>query len=224
MKNTAIYIILLSLFGLVSCHDMDEPYKEYIIPGGIIYPQKAGSLAAFPGKNRVQIRWEKPTDPSVTNARIYWNNYTDSVAVDLVVAQSGDLISQIVDNLPENTYTFHVRTYDKDGHVSVPSEVMGKTYGDIYQASLLPRSISFMYVNQGELNIQWGVANASETKVLIKYVSSSGNVSEKIVAPNETTTVVPDIQTGSAFTVGTCYLPEPFAIDEFVVTEEYTAE
>jgi hypothetical protein len=223
MKNAVIYIIILSLFGLASCRDMDELYKEYIVPNGKTYPQKADLLKVYPGKNRVKISWQKPTDPSVTNAHIYWNYFTDSIKVDLA-SQTNGTISYIIDNLAEQSYTFNVITYDAKGNQSVPSEMTGIVYGEAYQATLLSRPVLFMYANQTGLNIQWGTSSASFSKVVIKYLSSTGNRTEKTVAPEEMVTVVPDFQTGSTFTIETHYLPEPFAIDEFVVTEEYTAE
>jgi hypothetical protein len=222
MKNTAIYIIILSMFTLASCLDMDESYREYIVPNGKIYPQKADSLKVFPGKNRVKIAWLKLTDPSVTNARIYWNNFTDSISVD-VASQNGEVISYIVDNLPENTYTFNVKTYDKDGNVSVPSEVTGTVYGDNYQSSLLARPVFYLFVNDANnsVDIQWGATESSVVRVVLKYVTSSGNTVEREVDLDEEWTIMSDCKPGSTFTVETYYLPEANAIDEFFVSGEY---
>ncbi len=83
---------------------MDRTYKDFVVPGGLVYPQKASSSLVYVGRNRVKIVWLRGSDPSVTKARIYWNNYMDPVELD--IPTMGDTIGVIIDHLPAKSYDF----------------------------------------------------------------------------------------------------------------------
>jgi hypothetical protein len=199
---------------------MNDLHKEFIVPGGIIYPQKADSLKIFEGHNRVRVQWLKSTDPKVVKARVYWNNYTDSINVDIPAA--GSVVRADITNLPEETYTFSVKTYDAEGNVSVPSEASGKVYGAIYQQSLNPRSLTKKEAFADRVELSWANPVKTVVRFVLKYRASSGALREQIVPLDETKTTLTDYQAGSDFTTETYYLPTETALDEFVVTETQT--
>jgi hypothetical protein len=218
MKKILYFILIISMTGVSSCYDGDNIYKEFTVPDGIVYPQKVESLKACPGLYRIQLEWLKPIDTQVVKARIYWNNYTDSL--DVTIPANQEKITQLIENLRETTYTFYVKTYDADGNVSIPVEVSSKAYGAAYQASLLPRPLLGLsaFVDRAELS--WGVIDQTAVRFVLKYRSSSGELHELLVPLDEEKTILRDYQLGSDFTMETYYLPTPTAIDEFVATDE----
>jgi hypothetical protein len=218
MKKILYLILIFSMTGLYSCYKMDSVYEEFIVPDGIVYPQKVDSLKAYSGQNRIQLEWLKPIDPKVVRARIYWNNYTDSL--EIAIPSNQNKISQIIENLNETTYTFYVKTYDAEGHVSIPVEVSGKAYGTIYQASLISRPLLGIAFFPDRAELSWGPADEAAIKLVLKYRNASGELIEQIVPVNESVTTLTDYQLGSTFTTETYFRPTPTAIDEFAATDE----
>jgi hypothetical protein len=60
---------------------MDSTYKQYVVPGGLTYAGKPTSPKAYSGLNRIKIAWLRGADPSVVKAKIFWNNFADSLAL-----------------------------------------------------------------------------------------------------------------------------------------------
>jgi hypothetical protein len=199
---------------------MDSTYKEFIVPNGVIYPQKADSVKIYAGENRVKITWHKGNDPKVIGAWLYWNNYTDSLHVN-IPANSDKIISVIVDNLEEGSYTFYIKTYDDDGNVSIASEISGRTYGAEYLLSLAPRELTDNQTFPDRVELSWGSASSSMLQFVLKYRTSSDTPVELIIPPNESVTVITDYKPLSAFTTETYYLPAANAIDTFKVIENH---
>jgi hypothetical protein len=216
MKKIIIYSIIMCIAGcFFSCQEMDGNYKEYIVPGGITYLQKADSVKVYTGWHRVKVEFPKPVDPKITNARIYWNNYTDSV--DVVVPADKDTVSCIIDGLPENNYTFYIRTYDAKGNTSIPSEVNGRALGEIYVGSLLQRSVlSTMVDEAGSFTINWsnGALSDGALATEIEYGKSGGGTAILAVAPGETRTVINDAMPGTEYKLRTSYFTKGF-LDTF---------
>ncbi|MDR0385227.1 MAG: DUF4998 domain-containing protein, partial [Prevotellaceae bacterium] len=153
MKRTVYLMILIAAGWFASCKDMDSMYKEYVVPNGIVYPQRADSLKIYPGLNRVKLTWFKALDPKVVKAMVYWNNYTDSLSAN--ISSGENLMTVVINDLPEGTYTFFVKTFDAAGNASVPSEVTGIVYGVNYALTLSSRSLSMnAYFDRVEL--RWG--------------------------------------------------------------------
>jgi hypothetical protein len=216
-------IFLLSIFlfvaavCFVSCREMDKDYKEYVVPNGIIYPQKIDSLKIYPGLNRVKIEWIRPIDPKVIKARIYWNNYTDSVSVDIPADK--DTISVMIDNLKENTYTFYVKTFDADGNFSIPSDVTGDAYGENFAKTLNSRQLTMATFND-RVELYWGAVESTVTKVAIRYLSSSGQTVEEEIPFDETQRIITDFKRDGTITIITHHIPFPKALDEVASSSE----
>jgi uncharacterized protein (TIGR02145 family) len=219
MKRIINLLMILGAAGyLSSCYDMESAYKEYVVPNGIIYPQKADSLKVYSGKNRVLIEWLRGNDPKVVSARVFWNNYTDSVVVDVTAYQ--DTVRYIIDNLPEEDFTFYVKTYDAAGNVSIVQEVSGTVYGTIYESSLRVREITTIDAETyDKVEINWAVASTEIIRTEIQYVSDkTGQNVIRIIPPDETKTILTDEPTNQNFTVLTWYSPSKEALDLFSAT------
>lgn len=216
-KSLNLFVILVALFATWGCHKMDENYKGYLIPGGRIYPEKVLMPVLYTGRNRVKITWLRGSDPSVTRARIFWDNHTDST--DVTIPANQDTIRAVIDNLAEKSYTFEIITYDKDGHASVPVELLGEVYGDTYQAGLLATPIDQSILSPGRdsLTIQWGNANISGGAYAteVKYLDVDGTEQIRRFLLSETTSVVTGINCDSNFSFRTVYLPDSLTVDTF---------
>lgn len=219
MKKLCCYLegLLIIIITISSCKKMDHNYGKFIVPGGIIYPEAASDPVAYSGHNRVKITWFKGFDPSVVKAWIYWNNYTDSTEVDFSKANK-DTVSVIIDSLVEKPYTFIIKTYDAEGHVSVPVEVLSAAYGDRYQASLVNRPvISSIRGSNDTVVIQWGSAAISNGAYAtdVKYTDTAGEIHIQRFGINQSNTAITGYKPGSIFQYRTVYLPDTLSVDTF---------
>ncbi|MGV3639072.1 MAG: DUF4998 domain-containing protein [Adhaeribacter sp.] len=210
------WLTLILLLGLVSaCHQAD-PLEAFVVPGGITYTGKATSPLVHVGRNRVQISWLRGTDPTVTKARIFWNNFADSVQV--AIPPSGQTISTIIENLPERTYNFTIITYDEKGNFSVPVEVIAATYGEKFQNRLLSRPLNQAVLDDlGLLSLKWGAADISGGAYAteVEYTNQTGNVQVKRFPVGQASSPVTDFKAGTPLKYRTLYLPGPLSIDTF---------
>lgn len=213
-----IYYILLGFIFVLfyySCEKMDDIYKDYIIPNGNVYPGKATSPLVSAGKGRVLISWLKGTDPKVVKAKIFWNNFTDSVGIK--ITQDVDTIHYLIEELEENTYTFIIKTYDAEGNVSIPVELSGNSYGSVYQSKLSNRRISSESAKNNVWTINWDRGDEANGAVFSEIIfKNNENEDQTVIIPiDENTTVINDILPGSEYKYRTIYLPEVNAIDTF---------
>lgn len=220
MKKIICYLVaLLAIIVTISaCKKMDHEYRKFVVPGGIVYPNKATEAVAYPGRNRIKISWLRGQDPSVTKARIFWDYYTDSLEINVPKGNGGDTINVMIDNLPEKSYSFIIRTYDSAGHISVPVELISATYGDQYQASLLTRPIALSTMDpRNTVTIIWGAADISNGAFAteIKYTDTLGNSRIQRMPIMEDTSVITDIKEGGEFQYRTLFLPDSMSIDTF---------
>jgi len=217
MKTTYILILFLIIGSITACKKMDGTYKQYIVQGGKTYTGKAIDPVARPGRNRVEISWLRGSDPNVTKAVISWNNYADSVEVN--VSSGNDTISTIIDNLPERSYSFMIKTYDAEGNSSVPAEIQCTVFGEEYQAALLSRPvISNVVIDSNQaLSIQWGNADISSGAFAteVKYTDTLGETQMRRFDVTESNSVISDYNPGTAYQYRTLYLPDSIAIDTF---------
>lgn len=221
MKKTVFYLTVLSimLLALSSCKKTDHEYREFVVPGGIIYPGKVSTgLIANPGRNRIKISWARGNDPTVVKARIFWNFYTDSVEINIPKSEVNDTINVIIDNLPEKSYSFIIRTYDAKGNISVPVELLSVSYGDLYQGSLLTRPLSASTMDpRNTVNISWGAADISNGAFAteVKYTDTLGISRIQRFPITEDKSVISGIEEGGYFEYRTLFLPDSLSIDTF---------
>ena len=205
MKKYLLFIFI-SILGFSACKEMDSEYKEFLIPNGKVYPQKADSLKTFPGNNKLRLQWLKPKSPRVIYSWIYWNNYQDSMKVDY--SQEVDTIIVDILNLQEITYTFYIKNYDVDGNVSIPSEGVGTPYGDNYFITANDRTYTSATRSTDMIGtINWGPKTLDLIYTEIKYQNSAGTYKTIRVLPSESTSIIPDIKPGVNFEYRSIFVP-----------------
>lgn len=212
MKKTIYLLLTIFIVGFIySCKDMDETYKEFLVPNGLTYPQKPDSLKVHAGYNKLRLTWLKANDPSVLRSEIYWNNYLDTLKVD--IPQNKDTVVVDVDNLNEGTYTFYVKTFDIYDNASIPSEVTGTSYGDNYVMAATDRTIASA-IRDGDRKgtITWNGKTSDLAYSEVRYKTSSGQTKVVRVLPEENSLICPDVKPGELFEYRSVFLP-PKGID-----------
>lgn len=214
MKNKSInlFITLIILLFVNGCKDMDSTYLRYIEDGEIVYVNKADSLKAFPGKERVLLSWRKSIDNKASRAMIYWNNGEDSLEHYIDRTSSNNTVEVIVPNLPEGNYSFDVYTFDEKGNKSIRSNVQGTTFGDYYQNKLNNRTIENSYYGE----IYWHDSPTESCCVEISYNDINGS-SQVIMVPYSVsyTFIENSYPLESEIKYRTAYIPEGISIDTF---------
>lgn len=213
MKYTIFVIFIGIIVGFSSCDSQTSIYEDYVVPNGLIYPGPAQNPIAYPGDKRIKISWLRGTDPRVQKARIFWNNYTDSV--ELPVAANIDTVSYIIDPIAENTYSFFIHTYDDEGNMSVPIELSGTVYGDNYRNLLTNRLLKSTYYDGQDLKLNWGIAESTEAGISLSWKDTNGNNQTMNVDPLETETLLPFFDIDMPLLYSTTYKPDSLAIDLF---------
>ncbi|TZF82822.1 hypothetical protein FW774_15145 [Pedobacter sp. BS3] len=218
MRSLIIKIVVWVAFSgaFLSCKKMDSTYRQFTESGKIIYPQRAVKPVIYTGRNRVKIVWLKGTDQSVIRAKIFWNNYTDSLEVP--IPPGADTISTIIDNLPEQSYVFNIKTYDAKGNVSVPVELLSATYGEKYQDGLLIRPVNLAEIDEaGKLTIVWGNADISGGAYAteVTYTDNTGKALMKRFPISDSLSTVTGVKKGTTFQYSTLFLPDTLSIDTF---------
>src|SRR5690606_8511024 len=151
MKNQIIrFSLLVCTMALASCGEMDEIHRDFYAGGEIIYPGKADSLRAYPGRYRLGLSWMVLADPKSTRAKIYWNKLQDSMDVNMTRSCETDVFKVMINDLEDKAYTVEVFTYDIEGNQSVRSEVLVIVYGDIYEQTFLNRAVRSIAVVKGK--------------------------------------------------------------------------
>ncbi|MDR1667875.1 MAG: DUF4998 domain-containing protein [Bacteroidales bacterium] len=209
-----IIIIALGVFvgaGMFSCAEMDDPYRELIVPNGIFYPAKVREAKVKPGFYRAAIDLMPNADLSVVKARIYWNNYTEWAEFD--IPAGADSVRCEVDSLSETTYTFMIHTRDINGNESVPTEASGSVYGDLYAGMLYPRSVASSVLTGQQLAITWqdaqGATMLYSTVSYTDHTNPSAPVRKNYRVQNtQSTTILTGVKSGESFSVVSVFLPE----------------
>ena len=205
------------ILGLLSCKSPDSLHNKYLVPNGLNYPAKAMDAVLYPGKNRVKIAWHNGTKRSTVKARISWHNETESIEMD--IDPQAEEISRIIEPLTEDTYSFMIRTYDAEGNVSVPVEVTGNVYGDLYESTLQPRHMALTSFSD-RLVLKWAAPDRGTVKTILNYTSSSNVMVALEILLDETQTILTDYKENGLYYTETWYLPEPGMLDEFCITTE----
>jgi len=218
MKKTLIYITVIFLLAgaFAGCKKMDSTFKQYVVPGGLVYTAKVTSPIVYTGRNRIKIAWLRGADPSVTKTKIYWNSKQDSVIV--ATPATGDTISVIIPNLEEKQYNFVAITYDDKGHSSVPVELLGESFGDKYDASLLARPIVSSELDEaGNMNITWAAANTTGGAYAtdVQYTDVNDKTQTRRFLVSDEISTITDYKVGTTYQYRTVYIPNLLGIDSF---------
>ncbi|MBA0882952.1 DUF4998 domain-containing protein [Flavobacterium undicola] len=221
MKNlrnilvTAFVVVLVLVIH--SCTGADE-YLKFTEGGEISYTGKIDSLKFFPGRNRVKIEGLIISDPKVNQLRVYWNSKKDSVVIPINRTAGIDVVSKIIENLPENIYNFEVKTFDAKGNSSISQNVTAQTYGARYQASLTNRKIIASTLSiKKSLTIDFATMDLTSGAYTTEVIyTDNSNVEKTVTVPVATSQVViPNFKEGSKFKHRSLFLPTKTCIDIF---------
>lgn len=156
MKNINKIIGILGLAVMTAACQKQDDYKKFTEGGEVVYPAKIDSLRILSGSGRVKVSGALNPDPKVVRFRVFWNSKLDSVDVPVKRTGGVDSVNYIIDHLEEGPLSFEVRTYDSEGHVSVPMNVVGNVYGERYRSALNNRAIlSTEFNTQGEAKLRF---------------------------------------------------------------------
>ena len=203
-----IFVSLIIALGFTSCKDQDGIYKEWVIPGGIVYPEKTNGLTGYAGHNRVMLEWVAPKDPSVQKAIISWNSGDQSMEINYADYAGQDTIKVYIPELEERSYTFSIKNYDDKGNISMTSEVSKAPYAANWLASCSERSIESAEVLNGIGYVQTGFTTDNMVYTEYRYVNSAGEtvlLDEKQV--NDRTVQLPDAKPGTRLEYRSYYVP-----------------
>lgn len=215
-------LVMVIIAGFWAACESTSPHEEFIEDGPIIYPGTPDSVLVYPGKNRIQLSFPLPYDPSVSEVRVYWYNGRDSVEVPVDRGGAEDTVDVMLTDMEEGSYTFDIYTYDNEGNTSINVTAIGEVYGDNYINSLLPRLVDEALFADDVLTIQWGEAGETVIGTEVSYMSSSGGTQDLLIPVKEDSTVITDYNFDANNNLGyrTLYLPDSTAIDTFYTALE----
>jgi hypothetical protein len=209
MKKLIYWIIVAFVVGTFSsCKDGDEVYQDFVVPNGLIYPQKADSLRFYSGINRAILEWLAPVDPQVKSAKVFWHNYTDSL--DVAMPSDSKYVNTLIENLEEGPYTFYVVTYDDDGNKSIPVDVTGIVIGESYVLGFVNRPIASAVGNGENGQVNWSPAldMADLAYSEVRYKTNSGGTNTVRILPEELSVACPDIKRNELFEYRSVFIPK----------------
>lgn len=173
-KIKYLLMALLVVLCVSSCKDQDEIYKEFVKVGGYINPEKTNGLHAFRGHNRVKLVWKMPKDPSVTSAKIYWNNNVDVLDIDYTT-RLGEYTEQVIDNLEERSYTFQLINFDADGNKSMISEITVAPYAANWLLTHAERTVTSSEIVGSDAQIEMSFGTDEMIATRFRYIDTNGD-------------------------------------------------
>ena len=219
-KNV-FYIAMLVVVSLINgCSKFDAYKDKYLQSGSISYPGIIDSVKVLSGKNRVMLNGFIVADPKLVKYRVFWNSHNDSIEGPIHPSGKIDTFKATINNLAEGVISFQIRTYDKDGNISVPVTATGNVYGDIYQSSLVTRGITKAEVQpDNSALINWADVNADAGVIgmQVKFTDNAGIAHDTLFKSTATglSSSLPDFKSGTSINYRTAFLPNKTAIDTF---------
>ena len=208
-------LMVTTILCFLACRKQDETYKQFLEGGEIVYVQKADSLKAYSGRNRVKLSWIISSDPDVSSARVFWNNGANSQEVAITRTTGIDQVEVTLDNLAEGGYTFEVYTYDNEGNSSIKADVFAQVYGDNYIASLLNRAIRQIAYSNGDIELAWYGSDNETIETEVTYTDISDVQRKVTVLPDDMVSMLSNYKPNSSIEVVTAFKPDSTAIDIF---------
>lgn len=204
MKLSNVYIICIILFAFImqSCSKMNDLHQKYLNNGEIIYAAKVDSVTPGTGRNRIQLGIAVSAQ-RIQSVRVFWNDYTDST--DVTIGSTG-VFKKILTNMVEKSYIFECVSIDKFGNKSLPFEVTGKVYGDVYESARNTRPCKIVSSNVG-LVLQFFSSDKDNVSTEVTYTNTSGILTTISVPPTVNSYVIADNKTGSQITLKSSYMP-----------------
>ena len=219
MKQLKVIIYWLTGFLLltaVSCKKDYHNFEKFISNGPVVYPGRPDSTVALAGKNRVQLKWPVPSDLNILNYKVFWNFGADSLLVTGRTPATGDSIKIYIANLVEGSYSFTVRSYDKEDRRSVGTQAFGNVYGDIFSSTIFNRPVrtKTLDTKTSTASIAWVGIDAKCIGTQWNY-TNTGGAAANLFSPIGDSTIITSCNVTKPITYRSLFLPEANAIDTF---------
>lgn len=212
IKTTFFYLFII--ISLASCTEWDE-FKEYTEGGEIVYPGKVVGAIILPGKERVQLYALLNADPNIVHYKIFWDDRGDSISYD-INKQSGDSIVSNIFEVSEGVKSFEIYTYDNLGNVSIPTYVVGVSYGAAYRRKLNNRLISDLVFSDSGTTINWSQMDLTTgpqfTRIEYEVNEEAKTIETSI---DESSTFLDGFTSSDTISYRTIFRPETNSIDTF---------
>ena len=211
MNKIAFNILTVPVLAVlaVSCGGQDEIYKEWVKKGGYDYPAKAINLSSVIGYQNVIVNWEKPMDPAVRTATLFWDNYAKSIDVDYADYPDGK-VSIEVGELEDRSYTFDIVNYDDVGNKSLAAEITVSPYGDGWMVSRSERTVTSARMEGRDAKIVMSKATDEmvATRFRYKNLQDEWVESETVLKPGENEVTFKDAMKGKRFEYSSSFCPK----------------
>lgn len=206
---------LACLFMASACSDLMDTHKEFIKGGEIIYAPKPDTIYFKAGKNRVQLNYKISKAPNIKEIEVSWNRGEDIRNFPLEMENGGSEGVLYIEDLVEHSYSFEVKLIDNFGHSSLSTSGFGRSYGDIYQASLQSRAADALKATDEGGVIVWLPASSGLLYNEVKYTNNQGVEKTVQSSADDSQLLLPDFQSGKGVQYRSVYIPEENCVDKF---------
>ena len=216
-KIISCFAMALTAMSFVGCGDMDETFKEFWADGKIDYAGIVQDVVFYPGRERARISF-MVADPTLTKARVYWNNKTEYVDVDIDTKVTYGPYYADLPNMKEATYSFQIVTFNATGGQSMDVDVPGRVYGTQYEGTLLNtpiRTASEIEGSPEKVDVKWGVPDETSIYSEITYTPLEGEEKMIKVNPLQGNYLIEDYKSGTPITYRAIYQPDSLCMDVF---------
>ncbi|MDR1336752.1 MAG: hypothetical protein LBK22_07985 [Tannerella sp.] len=218
-QSIKIFAACIWILACASCSEKPD-LDDYTRGEMLRYAGKANDPVYFAGHDRLALQFVLGPDPNLCRAVIYWNLRADSMTIDFNRAElPSDTIVRCIENLPENTWSFEIFTFDVYGNRSVPTYLTARTYGVRYMSGLYNREVrDFTYsLDTKDFVITWGEHLLKSLCVEVEY--TDGNQAKHTLFVDSATgvTALANVDARLPVAYRTLYKPEPEAIDSFSI-------
>ncbi|MDR1667263.1 MAG: DUF4998 domain-containing protein [Bacteroidales bacterium] len=217
--HQSICAVTVSLLVLASCENMMDVHQKYLENGEIVYSPKPDSIKFYAGRNKVWFKCWTLNGVNLKSVDLYWDE--DSLIIPVSLTSGRDSLMVEVPCREEKSYAFKIRTTDIFDNHSLWITGFANSYGDLFQQSLVNRSIKTFSVDGSDGTISWYPPAANLVRSEVRYTDAGQQENLLSVLPTETTLVCPG-QTNNRFDVRSFFLPEAEALDTFSLAWEQT--
>jgi len=201
--KTSLIIVFGALFLMITCKDQDDTFKQFVVEGGIRYLGAVSGAKSYIGYERIKVIFSI-ADPETSKVGIYWNDYADSLMINVY---AGQLVEEIIP-LNEGTYNLYFKSFDSKGNSSNPIELLSQSVGSTFINSLSHRLMSSKTTTgKNDLRIEWSNADSGMGARFTDVIYTAVDGSEKRIRVENSTDVteIDDYKQGTAFRRTTFY-------------------
>jgi len=214
-KISFIIFAAVSALTLCNCDGMMDVHEEYVKDGEIIYAPKIDSLSFIAGRNRAQFNYWLYNAPNVKSVDVFWNGRADSLIIPVSPSSERDSFTTLINNLPEQSYTFEVRTTDNYGHNSLWTTAFGNTYDADYVNTLSNRRVKSLTLDEYGGVVNWLAAADGLVRMEVRYTANNGSQLVTLTPSGSNVSALPDAKAGTQISCRSVFIPETESIDTF---------